>query len=78
MGKTTIVNFTQDDGTVLEVDCALTFEGYNLAPIVEEYDAWRLDQADDPDAPKVELSEAEFDRLCEQIAADPDTYDYGD
>lgn len=81
-------NFTRDDGTVLEVDYSFSggsagYSGYgntqfDEAPSgveVEIEDAWRLADANDPNAPRVDLTEAEQERFAEEVNADPATWE---
>lgn len=72
-------HFTRDDGTVVEVDGNVTCEGYGHGWYYTDYKAWRLADADDVNAPLVDLTDAENDRLGEEVAADTSiTHDYYD
>lgn len=62
--------FTRDDGTVLNVDGTVRCEGRGLAWYYDEYQCWREQDADNPDAPLVTLTADEEIRLDEEVAED--------
>lgn len=80
--------FTRDDGSVLEVDYSISggsagafgygTHQFDEAPCgveVEIEDAWLLADAENPDAPRVRLTESEEQRFAEEVNADPATWE---
>lgn len=61
--------FTDDQGRKLEVDCTLASEGRDMGIYVIEYCAWLYSDRDDKDAPEIKLTDAEWERLNEEVCA---------
>lgn len=89
MARTRSRIFVRDDReTELEVDYEISGgsepsglfgppEDYDPgeAPEVNITDAWRLADANDPNAPRVTLTDAEAERFAEEVIADPATWE---
>lgn len=67
--------FIRDDKTELEVDGAYRFESRENIEVTD-YKAWLWSDRNNSDAPFVELTEAEDQRLYEEIMQDPGTWEY--
>lgn len=57
----TTMDFTRDDGTVVEIAASLTCEGRGFGYYPTDYTATL------PDGTEVELTESEFDRFSEHV-----------
>ena len=69
--------FRSDKGIKLEVDGYFRYEGMNSIEITESI-AWRWEDRDNLAAPNYTLTDSEWDRLHEELMADPHTWEYDD
>lgn len=68
-------HFKSDSGVMLEIDGSIRHVSWDHIELIE-YKAWRLKDANNPNAPFVKLTPAEDERLLEELYADESTWEY--